>query len=105
MKNTYYSKLDKIKEAKNVMQEFFDKYDYVEDAISDIINYAWAIRHQDYALFRAIMAVFHAATITEDLRWGWNFYMPTTDDACDWMCKYSRKYARQDERYRRERGI
>lgn len=102
---TYYDKLDKIVEAKNAMADFINNYDGKEDALRAISKYAWSIRHQDYALFRAIMAVYQTARITNDLGWVYNFYMPSNDDACEWMCANSRKYARQDERYRKERGI
>lgn len=95
----------KVKEAKNIIQSIIDNNDVVEDALREIVVRAWSIRHSDYALFRAMDAVFETATITEDLRWGYNFYMPATADVLDWMRKFSRKTARKDERYRKERGI
>lgn len=102
MKDKNYKK---VTNAKIIVAGILDKNDNVEDALEKISACAWSIRHQDYTLFRAIMAVYHAATITEDLRWGYNFYMPATADVLDWMKRFSRKTARKDERYRKERGI
>lgn len=96
---------DKVKEAKEIVQEIIGRNEYADDAMRELISYAWSIRYKDYALFRAIDAVFETAIITEDLRWGYNFYMPTTERACEWMRRFSRKIARKDERYRKERGI
>lgn len=95
----------KVTNAKIIVAGILDKNENVEDALEKISACAWSIRHQDYALFRAIMAVYHAAYIREDLRWGLEFNMPATADALDWMKRFSRKYARQDERYIKERGI
>ena len=95
----------KIVEAKSIVAEIIGRNEYTDEAIKELVTYAWNIRHKDYALFRAIDAVFATATIVEDLRWGYSFYMPTTGDACRWMRAYSRKIARKDERYRKERGI
>ena len=98
----------KVKQAKEIVAEIISRNEYTDEAIRELISYAWNIRHSDYALFRAIDAVFETATITEDLRWGYNFYMPTTEDACRWMRRFGRKIARKDEQYRKyikEAGI
>lgn len=94
-----------VVKAKEMMASALTLHTYNEDALKEVARYAWSIRHENYALFRAVMSVTYTGVVREDLRWGLEFNMPTTEEVIRWMRKFSRKEAREYERYKKERGI